>query len=296
MNGAAAPAAEEKRPWTQKGAFAKLRRRSAAADVGLSTIEGYQRHRSGQNAALLSFYGFLSVFPLTIAATTILGFVLHSRPDLRDDIVDSALKNLPIIGQQISTDPSRIDGNVAALVLSLLTTLWAATRACVGMQGALDDVAEVPLDERPNGAVKRLRAMLGIVIVGTAQVGAVIVTSIVGVGHIAWISRVLLFLAAAAINVVTILAVYRWLCSRCTTWRGALPGAVGAGIVFAGLQLVGTAVVGRAIAKASPVYGTFATVIALCSWLSLHATVSLLGAEVNQVLGHRSAQGRGATA
>jgi uncharacterized BrkB/YihY/UPF0761 family membrane protein len=285
-------ASPDHRPWTQRGPFAKLRRRSPVADVGLATIEGYQRHRSGQNAALLSFYGFLSVFPLTIAATMILGFVLHSHPHLQADIVDSALKNLPIVGEQISADPSRIHGNVAALVLSLLTTLWAATRAFVGMQSALDDVAEVPLDERPNTAVKRGRALLGIVIVGISQIGAAIVASIVGVAHLPWISRVLLFLAAAAINVLTVLAVYVWLCSRGGSWRPALPGAIGAGIVFAGLQLVGTAVVGRAIAKASPVYGTFAAVIALCSWLSLHATVALLGAELNQVLRGRATRDR----
>lgn len=275
------------KPWTQKGPLGRLRRRSGAADIGLSTIEGYQRHRSGQNAALLSFYGFLSVFPLTLAATTVLGFVLHGRPELQDDIVDSALANLPIVGQQISTDPSRINGSVVALVLSLLTTLWAASRAFVGLQGALDDIAEVPIARRANTAVVRLRALLGIVIVGASQIGAAIVTSILGLADIPAISRVLLFLAAAAINVLVLVAVYTKLCSRCDDWRGVLPGAIGGGVIFAVLQLLGTTVVGRAISKASPVYGTFATVIALCSWLSLHATVALLGAELNTTLGKR---------
>ena len=62
------------------------------------------------------------------------------------------------------------------------------------------------------------------------------------------------------------------------------PGALVAGLVFAVLQVVGTVVVGRAIANASPVYGSFAAVIGLISWLGLHSIVALLGAELNQVL------------
>jgi len=41
---------------------------------------------------------------------------------------------------------------------------------------------------------------------------------------------------------------------------------------------------GAAIKQATPVYGSFAAVIALFSWLSLHATVALLGVEANAAL------------
>ena len=63
-----------------------------------------------------------------------------------------------------------------------------------------------------------------------------------------------------------------------------MPGAIVGGVLFAGLQLIGVAIVGRAIAKASPVYGTFASVIGLLTWLSLHAVVALMGAELNAAL------------
>jgi uncharacterized BrkB/YihY/UPF0761 family membrane protein len=63
-----------------------------------------------------------------------------------------------------------------------------------------------------------------------------------------------------------------------------LPGAVVGGLAFTALQLVGTQVVARAIANASPVYGTFASVIALTWWLGLHSTIALGGAELNRVL------------
>ena len=63
-----------------------------------------------------------------------------------------------------------------------------------------------------------------------------------------------------------------------------MPGAVAAGFAFAVLQVLGTTLVARFIAKASPIYGTFATVIGLITWMSMHAMALLLGAELNGVL------------
>lgn len=58
-------------------------------------------------------------------------------------------------------------------------------------------------------------------------------------------------------------------------------------VAFTGMPLLGTTVVSRAISRATPVYGTFASVIAMLGWLSLHATASLLGGELNAALARR---------
>lgn len=265
-----------------------LRRRWRTIDLVADTADGFRRHRTGRSAALVAHYAFLSVFPLLVVLTTILGFVLQSHPALRADIVDSALAQLPVVGQQIATDPGGLHGNVAILVIGLLSTLWAGMRAFVGLEGSLDDIAEVPLDHRFGLATGRVRALVGIGIVGSAQVATSIITSLAGIAGIGVASSILLVLSAAAVNSVVLGASYRFLCSCKPSWRSVRPGAMGGGVVFAGLQLVGTALVGRAIANASPVYGTFATVIALLSWLALHATVALAGAELNEALARRS--------
>ena len=72
-----------------------VRRRFAIVDVAVETLDGFRRHQTGRNAAVLAYWGFLSVFPLLLAATTILGFVLEDNEDLRDDIIDSALSPDP---------------------------------------------------------------------------------------------------------------------------------------------------------------------------------------------------------
>ncbi len=262
----------------------ELRRRSPFADLLVRSAANHREHRTGRNATLVAHFSFLSVFPLLLVFTTILGFALESYPSLRMSIIDSAFSRIPIIGPELAKDPSRLQGDVYVLVVGLVVTLWAGMRAFNALQNALDDIADVPLDDRPNIVRSRLRSLLGIVIVGGGQVAAAVLTGFVGVTGVAILSRLSLVLAAVLVNTAVLAASYRWLTVRPQSWRALAPGAIVAGLGFAVLQLVGTAFVGRAISRASPVYGTFAAVIGLIAWLSLHAMVALLGAELNRAL------------
>ena len=274
-----------------------MRTRSRPVDVAVHGLEGYRRHRTGRNVALIAHFGFLSVFPLLLVFTTVLGFILQNNEKLRKEIIDSTLANVPLIGQQISTDPSQLTGSSAVLVIGLLTSLWAGMKAFVAVHIALDDVDETPLDDRSNLVLIRLRALLGICYVGGAQVLATILATLAGAAGGPTINTVLLLIGTTALNVGVLALSYRWLRTTSPAWRDVAPGAIIGGVMFAALQVLGTTIVGRAIANASPVYGNFAAVIGLLLWLSLHGTIALGGAELNAALiASRAERIRGATA
>jgi membrane protein len=271
-------------PWTQKGSVLRWRKRSRPFDFLMGAIDGFIRHKTGRHSALLAHYGFLSVFPLFVVMTTILGFVLEGDSTLRKDITDSAFSNIPFIGKQLREDPSKLHGNAVVLVVGLAAALWAGTKTFVAAQNAMNDIWDVPEAARPNLARSRGRALIAIGVVGLAQVASAVATGIISVSGVSWLSRILLAIATVAINIGVLVAAYRVLTAQDLTVRQLLPGSIGAGIAFSVLQLIGTTIVQRAIKNASPVYGDFATVIALLSWLSLHAMISLLGAEANAAL------------
>jgi YihY family inner membrane protein len=250
----------------------------------MGAIDGFIRHKTGRNSALLAHYGFLSVFPLFVVMTTILGFVLEGDSTLRKDITDSAFSNIPFIGQQLKDDPSKLHGNAVVLIIGLAAALWAGTKTFVAAQHAMNDIWEVPESARPNLARTRGRALIAIGVVGLAQVASAVSTGIISVSGVSWLSRILLIIATVAINIGVLMAAFRVLTARRLTARQLLPGSIGAGIAFSVLQVIGTTIVQRGIKNASPVYGNFATVIALLGWLSLHAMISLLGAEANAAL------------
>ena len=277
-------------PWSTHPPVMAARRRHAIIDVVVETLDGFRRHQTGRNAAVLAYWGFLSVFPLLLAATTILGWVLEGDDQLREDIVDSALSQIPVVGSTIAENAGALEGNTWALVIGVATALWASMKAFLGVQAALDDVWEVDIDKRANVAVKRLRALVGLIAIGVAQIGTVILSAIAGVAEITSISKVLLVAGALAINIAVVATVMRFLTEAPVTWAMVWPGAVFAGVLFTVLQLVGTVVVSRMIANAGEIYGTFASMLALMSWFSLHALISLYGAELNAALVRRRGQ------
>lgn len=106
-------------PWTTSDRVLQLRERHVAIDVVVDTLDGWRRHISGRNASVLAFFGFLSIFPLMLAATTILGFVLEGNKDLQQSIIDGALADIPVLGQELRDDPASLTGNWWALIIGL---------------------------------------------------------------------------------------------------------------------------------------------------------------------------------
>ena len=270
--------------WIERPRVVRIRRRSVVIDRGVRVAEAYSRHRTGRNAALIAYYSFLSVFPLVLALTAILGFVLQRWPTLQEQIIDSALGQIPIIGQTISTDPSALRGNTGLLVVGVLLALWSGMRAFLALQQGLDDVYELTASERANFAVTRLQALGGIGVIGFAQALTAGINTLAAATSLSWLHNVLLLVGAWLVNTGVLVYAYRYICSATPPWREVLPGALLGGLAFSLLQLLGTQVVARAIAGFSPVYGTFAGVIALTWWMGLHATAALFGAELNRVL------------
>jgi uncharacterized BrkB/YihY/UPF0761 family membrane protein len=76
--------------------------------------------------ALDAYYGFFSLFPLLLVAVTVLGFLLHGDADLGQRIVNSAVAQFPVIGDQIgrNVSQSRLRGSGLALAVGALFTLW----------------------------------------------------------------------------------------------------------------------------------------------------------------------------
>jgi uncharacterized BrkB/YihY/UPF0761 family membrane protein len=270
----------------------QLRRRSRFVDVVVETFDGFRRHLTGRNAAVLTYYGFLTLFPLFLAASTVLGYILDSKPEWRDDLLDSAIESVPFIGEQIAS--GRIGGSWLALVIGLLAALWGSLKAFVGVQSAYDDTWEIDVDHRAKAAKQRVRALIGLAAIGGSQVGTVALATVVDRAGLPWMGQTSIILGGLAINIAVVATMYRFLTSAETTWRMIAPGAVFTGVLYTLLQFVGTAITTRILESAST-YGDFAGVLALLSWLSLHALINLFGAELNAALVRLGGRGHGKT-
>jgi YihY family inner membrane protein len=211
--------------------------------------------------------------------------VLHGNRDLQLRVVDSALAQFPVIGSQIRDNVGTLSGSVFALAIGIGGALWAGLAVVASVQAAMDDVWDVPRRQRSALVPRVLRGSVVLVTLGAAVVAAAVVAGVsASLGSYA---SVVGTIAAALLNVATMLIVFRALTVAHVTWREVLPGAVLAGVMWTALQAVGGYIVGSKVSGAGDVYGLFAVVLGLLSWLYLGAQLTVLSAEVNVVLSRR---------
>jgi YihY family inner membrane protein len=249
-----------------------------------AVIKKFGDDQAGNLAALVSYYVFFSLFPLLLAFTTILGFVLADNPELHQRLVDSALSNFPIVGDQLGENIGSLSGNTTALIIGVVGALWAGMGAIGAMQNAMNAAWDVPKRDRPNLWQERLRSLLMVLVLG-ASVGVATAFGTVSaaVGGPDWFARGALLVATTVLNTGVYWLSFKILTRRGEPWLVFLPGAVVAGVAFTALQAVGGLYVSHVVQGASQTYGVFAVVLGLLSWLYLLAQVSVLAAEVNVV-------------
>ena len=251
--------------------------------IPMAVIRKFGNDQAGQLAALISYYAFFSSIPLLLVFTTILGFVLQGNTSVYDDVSNSVLGHFP--GIDLQTHP--LTGNVTALVLGLLTSIWAGLGVTNAAQNAFNRVWAVPFKDRPDFIHSRLRGLLLLVCLGLIFVLSAVATGLVTTVFSGLLVRIGAYAITLAVNFGLYVAAFRFLtaavvATRCM-WLGAALGAVFLTI----MQFVGSIYVKHVVSHASNTYGTFATVIGLLVWLHLIAQMTLYAAEVNVVVMRR---------
>ncbi len=267
--------------WTTNDKVMALRERSHWFDVFAEMMDGWRRHLAGRNASLLAFFSFLSIFPLMLAAVTILGFLLDGNEELQRKVIDSAASEIPVLGRTLADNPKSIDGSLIALVIGLGGALWASTKAFVGLQSALDDSWEVDVDDRDGLPAQRGKALMGLVILAISQIGTLTLAAIVSAADLPAFNNLVIVGATVVINIVVIAAMYRFLTSYPTTWRDVWLGAVFAGLAYTTLQLFGTLIVQRLADTKNEATATINTILGLITWLGLIGITVIMCAELN---------------
>ena len=239
---------------------------------------------SANLAVVITYYAFFSVFPLLLALSSVLGFLLGGHPGWRDKIEGSALQNLPLI----KGSPLPHHGSVLVVVVGTLLALYSGLAVAKAGEHAWNTVYGVSRDQRPGWLQSNLRALR--LVVG-GGLGLIVTTSIAGTvtsGHslgipVGWGLTILGVVVSALLNVMVLVMVFRWLTVRKLTVRDVLPGAVIAAVALAVLQAAASAFISHKLQHVSSTYGSFGTVIVLLSWFFLQAQVLLLAAQVNVV-------------
>lgn len=251
--------------------------------VPYAVLKKFGEDRAGNLAALVAYYGFFSLFPLLLVLVSVLGIVLRGDPSLRDDILDSALSQFPIIGDQLRQNVNTLTGGAGVpLGIGIIGTLWAGLGGIKAMQQALDTIWDVPYKRRPNVIASTVKSLMMLGVLGVITLVSALLAG-VGAGSDSWWWAALGILMSLVLNFALFMLAFRILTTADVSWSDVRPGAIVGAVGWTTLHAVGGFYVAHQLKGASAVYGTFAVVIGLLAWMYLGAQLTMYAAELNAV-------------
>lgn len=123
-------------------AFDRFQQRHKLVGIPIAVLKKFSDDQAGNKAALIAYYAFFSIFPLLLLFVTILGFVLHGDPGAQKAVLNSALKQFPIIGTSVKTHS--LSGNGIGLAVGIVGSLLSGLGITMAAQNAFNTVYAVP--------------------------------------------------------------------------------------------------------------------------------------------------------
>ncbi|MEU2347987.1 YihY/virulence factor BrkB family protein [Modestobacter sp. NPDC049651] len=262
----------------------RLQRRHRAAGFPIAVVYKYVDDSGPYLAALITYYAFVSLFPLLLLTSTVLSYLLRGDPELQERLINSALSQFPVVGDQLGT-PQALSGGVGGVVIGSLVAIYGALGVAQAAQYAMNTAWSVPRNKRPNPFLARGRSLLLLGAGGLMVLGSFALSSIGAgnAGSFGPLLRALVLAGSLVLGATVFLLVFRLATSRPLTARQVLPGALLAAVAWQLLQTFGVAYVKHVVRNASATNGVFALVLGLLAFLYLAATAVVLCVEVNVV-------------
>ena len=232
--------------------------------AGTSGRANHRQETREPTVTTISYWSFFSIFPLLLVFVTILNIVLRENPELREDLVDGALGQVPVIGTQLADSQTALTGSWVTITIGVVTALWAGLAAASALQTALEEIWDTPMFERPNGAIQRAKSLAFLVMLAVGMCVSTLAINATSFVDDSTVTLVIGLVVTFVVNLAVLLGTFRLLISGPNPLRELLPGAIVAAALSVALQTLGTLVVTRYITGASDTFGTFAIVIACC--------------------------------
>ncbi len=268
-----------------KESWAALRKSRPFVDHAARGYSRYSADGGDRLAAAVTYFGFLSFFPIVALAFSIAGFVVDAYPSAQADLIKQINSFLPGLADKLdvaSIGRAKVGTGLAGLAGLLLAGL--------GWVDALRDAIRTMWHhniEAGNVVVKKLRDIAVLIGIGLTLVVSIAVTGVASAAT-TWLldqlgisaslgARVFVRVLGIALAVLADMGLFLFLFTRLprlsTPWRRVLKGTLLGAVGFEILKVVGSLLVART--TKNPVYGAFAVIVGLLIWINLVSRFTL---------------------
>lgn len=268
-----------------------LRERHGWVDHVVRMQQHYGASHAGQQAGAITYFAFLSFFPVLALAFFTVG-LLSSVLDGADDALRTAITSLfpemigPEEGQLQLRDFRNFSG-LAGLV-GLAGVLYSGLGWISALRQALTTVFEVPEDEQPGFVAGKLRDLVALVSIGSTLLVAVAVSGLVAgfstdlLGwagldqELSWLVQLLTVALGLAANAVLFFTMFRLLGGEHVPRGSLVSGAILGAVVFEVLKRAAGLIIAQT--QGQPAFQAFGIALVMLVWISYFSRLVLYAA------------------
>lgn len=249
----------------------KWQQRHRWSALAYAVIKKYGEDGAGSQAVILTYYAFLSLFPLLLVLSTLTSLIASNHPALQRDIIRSTTNYFPVLGSQLSNHINTLHKNGLALLVGIVFTLYGSRGVADAFRRGVQHIWHVPKAQR-QGFPRTIPNSLIIIVVG--GFGFIIASISTGLAAAAGHGPAFRLLSVA-VNLFILFWLFTFLLNVCLprqvpikdTKSGALAAAIGLVI----LQALGGYLLKRELKSLDALYSYFAIALGLLFWIYLQA-------------------------
>lgn len=269
----------------------RVRERRPVVDHAVRMQQHYGSVDGSQQAGAVTYFAFLSFFPIMALAFFVVGWITKVYPDAQDGLIEAVDRVLPgLVGSgegQVSVQVIE-DAAAAAGLIGLVGLLYAGLNWMSALRRALGAVFEQHDEDEANFVLGKLRDLVSLVVLGVILILSVAVAGLVtGFSDLVlgWVNldSTLEWLVALvgrtigfAANVVLFFAFFRLPAHthvpRSSKWSGAILGA----LAFEALKALSFLLLGST--EGRPAFQAFGIALILVVWMNYFSRVILYSA------------------
>lgn len=249
-----------------------------------AVVKKYSDDQAGYQSALVTYYGFLSLFPMLLVLTTVAGIFANRDPELGRRMIESVSSYFPPVAQSLESSINGKGKTGLALVFGLVFSLYGARGIADAFRNAVNHIWHIPIAKRSGFPRSLLRSVSLITGGGAGFIAASAVagwTSAAGHGPV-------FRLLSVAVNILILYGVFTYIL------RVSLPlhipiakfryGAAVSAVGMASLQQVGGYILLTQSNNLSNSYtALFATTLGLLAWIYLQSQIVMYAVVIDTV-------------
>ena len=247
----------------------------------VAVVRRYSSDRASRQAALMTYYLFMSLFPLMLLLSLLSNLLNRYNPGAANTLIHGATNYFPVLGQQLLKIAHSNHSSVSGMVISGLIALYGVRGTASVFRSIVNDIWGVPDNERVGFPQNWLHGLWIILIGGGGFVATSAATSwALGQGH-GNLFRVLVTVAGIVLLTVVFVAILKLSLPTSIRLNRLISGAFLMSLALSLLQFVGGYIVTHDLKHYTDAYtAIFATTLGLLAWIYLVAQALLYSIEI----------------